>query len=271
MTYLIQLESGCLARRGLVGRRPRPGLHDQRSLPIQIRDEIRALIAAGTLRPGDPLHGEAELAVRFSVARPTLREALKLLEQDGEVEVRHGLGRFVASAIVRWPITRLESVGNMLHAMGSTVATQVVSVDTDEASEDEAVELGLQVGSRVVRLLRIRLLDGRPAVYSLDVVSGWIVENDVSAVDWTGSLRAYLEARGAYFASSRSGIRAVTLPRSFARAVNDKNTSAPWLLLTQTTFAPDGRAALYSLDYHRGGAFTFNVLRRSAETGKAGM
>ena len=175
------------------------GLRDQRSLPIQIRDEIRALIAAGTLRPGDPLPGEAELAARFSVARPTLREALKLLEQDGEVEVRHGLGRFVAPAVVRWPITRLESVGNMLHAMGSTVTTRVVSVEPDEASEDEATELGLQVGSRVVRLLRIRLLDGHPAVYSSDVVPGWVVDDDISAVDWTGSLRSYLEVPWSVF------------------------------------------------------------------------
>jgi DNA-binding GntR family transcriptional regulator len=54
--------------------------------------EIRTRILAGDMMPGDPLR-EAELAAAFNVARNTVREALRLLTQDGlaEHEVHRGV------------------------------------------------------------------------------------------------------------------------------------------------------------------------------------
>jgi GntR family transcriptional regulator len=221
------------------------------------------LVAEGGLRSGDRLPGETELAVRFSVARPTIREAFKLLEQDGEVTVRHGLGRFVAPAAVRWPITRLESVTEMLLAMGAKVTNQVVAVSELGASAEEAVALDQPLGSRVVRLERVRLIDGRPVIYSVDVIPGWVIHEDFAAIDWTGSVRTLLDKCGASMVSSSAHIRAVTLPKSAPTSLK-RGHLIPWLLMTQTHFAADGRRVLYSDDYHRGDTFTFNVLRRSA-------
>lgn len=50
-----------------------------------------AALLSGRLSPGSSLPPERELAASLGVTRPTLREALKKLDRDGFVSVRHGL------------------------------------------------------------------------------------------------------------------------------------------------------------------------------------
>src|SRR2546427_552984 len=62
-----------------------------REKPQQIADEIRSLIVAGTLSEGDSLGHEPDLVERFGVSRPSLREALRILEAEGLVTVVRGV------------------------------------------------------------------------------------------------------------------------------------------------------------------------------------
>src|ERR1700674_2942269 len=70
---------------------------EPRRLYLQIADQVRALIAAGEFQPGSRLPAERELARRFGVSRPTLREALIALEVEGYVDVRPGSGIVVTT------------------------------------------------------------------------------------------------------------------------------------------------------------------------------
>lgn len=67
--------------RGRLSDRPLP----RRGTPDLLASEIRNRILAGDLMPGDPLR-EADLADAFRVARNTVREALRLLTQEGLAE-----------------------------------------------------------------------------------------------------------------------------------------------------------------------------------------
>jgi GntR family transcriptional regulator, transcriptional repressor for pyruvate dehydrogenase complex len=62
-----------------------------REKPQQIADELRALIVAGELSEGDSLGREPELVERFGVSRPSLREALRILEVEGLITVVRGV------------------------------------------------------------------------------------------------------------------------------------------------------------------------------------
>ncbi len=55
-----------------------------------VATSLRRMIATGQLNDGDWLPPEAEMVTNFGVSRPTLREAFRLLEADGLVEIRRG-------------------------------------------------------------------------------------------------------------------------------------------------------------------------------------
>ena len=60
------------------------------SKPKQVAEELRSLIITGGLDEGDLLGTEAELLDRFDVSRPSLREALRILEAEGLISVLRG-------------------------------------------------------------------------------------------------------------------------------------------------------------------------------------
>jgi GntR family galactonate operon transcriptional repressor len=61
-------------------------------LSQQVVDEVRRLISEEYSQPGSRLPKESELAERFQVSRIVVREAMKILEDRGVVEVRAGRG-----------------------------------------------------------------------------------------------------------------------------------------------------------------------------------
>lgn len=65
------------------------------SLPDRIATEVERLIGAEQLKPGDQLPSEREMAQFLGVSRPSLREAVRILEARGRLAVRHGQGVFV--------------------------------------------------------------------------------------------------------------------------------------------------------------------------------
>jgi DNA-binding FadR family transcriptional regulator len=62
-----------------------------REKPQQIADELRGMIVSGQLSEGDSLGHEPDLVERFGVSRPSLREALRILEAEGLVTVVRGI------------------------------------------------------------------------------------------------------------------------------------------------------------------------------------
>jgi len=62
-----------------------------REKPQQIADELRRLIVSGELTEGDSLGHEPDLVERFGVSRPSLREALRILEAEGLISVVRGV------------------------------------------------------------------------------------------------------------------------------------------------------------------------------------
>ncbi|MDK2820256.1 MAG: hypothetical protein PWP31_221 [Clostridia bacterium] len=62
----------------------------------RVVDEIKQSIFEGKMTPGDRLPAERELAEMLGVSRTSVREALKMLEAQGLVTIRHGQGVFIS-------------------------------------------------------------------------------------------------------------------------------------------------------------------------------
>jgi GntR family transcriptional regulator, transcriptional repressor for pyruvate dehydrogenase complex len=63
----------------------------------EIVEQIRNLISLGELKPGDRVPSERDLAAMLGVSRPSVREAIMVLEAMGLIESRQGGGTFVRS------------------------------------------------------------------------------------------------------------------------------------------------------------------------------
>lgn len=220
------------------------------------------MIEKDGLAIGTQLPSESDLATTFEVGRSTVREALKLLEEDGRVHVRHGYGRFVAQIhAVEAPITKLESVTEMAERLGFQVSRRVLDLTSGRARPDEMQALGLQAGADVVRLTRLWTQEDDPLIYSVDVLARSLLGSEPEAVDWTGSLLAMLEQLGHRLVATTALIRAARIPEAAKKEVG-AHANDPWLLLVQRGSVADGTPVLYSHDYHRGDLFTFEALRR---------
>ncbi|MEL6913813.1 MAG: FCD domain-containing protein [Pseudomonadota bacterium] len=68
-------------------------------LSAAVVTQIELLILRGILRPGERLPAERDLAARLGVSRPSLREAIATLAEDGLLEARAGAGVFVADVL----------------------------------------------------------------------------------------------------------------------------------------------------------------------------
>jgi len=64
-------------------------------LYVQLRDQLRALVHAGDLRPGDRIPASRELAVALGVHRTTVANAYAELESEGLIQGHVGRGTFI--------------------------------------------------------------------------------------------------------------------------------------------------------------------------------
>lgn len=87
---------------------------------------LRRMVVDGQLKEGDFLPNEAELMSHFGVSRPTLREAVRVLESERLVEVRRG-SRTGARVRVPGPEIVARPAGLLLELSGATIADVMVA------------------------------------------------------------------------------------------------------------------------------------------------
>jgi GntR family transcriptional regulator, transcriptional repressor for pyruvate dehydrogenase complex len=87
---------------------------------------LRRMVVDGQLTDGDFLPNEAELMAHFGVSRPTLREAVRVLESERLVEVRRG-SRTGARVRVPGPEIVARPAGLLLELSGATIADLMVA------------------------------------------------------------------------------------------------------------------------------------------------
>lgn len=231
----------------------------------RLRNGILDLIREQKLSFGDRLPTEKEMAERFQVSRPTLREALKLLEQEAVIDVQQGRGRFLAAGAllsIARPITRFESVSQMVASHGYVAQTQLLGFATEPADAYIASRLSVPPGSPLIRVERLRRSEREPLVYSLDwMPKALFGEAFETPPDWSHSIVAMLAGIGRGPVASTANVRATVLPDEVA-TMHGLQGFGPALLIEEICYAADGTRVIYAKDYHRGSAFSFSFVRK---------
>lgn len=130
----------------------------------RVRRLLLERIATGSLRAGERLGAERDLATDLGVSRSTVRQALGALERAGEVRrvPGRGGGTFVRRRKVERDLSRVVGVPALLRAQGMTSGSRIVSTGIVTADDETAEALDLEAGGYVTDIVRIRLADGTP-------------------------------------------------------------------------------------------------------------
>jgi GntR family transcriptional repressor for pyruvate dehydrogenase complex len=126
----------------------------------QIIAQIRDAILSGKLKPGYRLASEKELADQFEVSKASMREALRVLEVMGLIEMRKGIsgGIFMAEVGMR---TTIHSIINFLHFQPITIKEitllryliepAVARIVAAKITDSDIRNLKMMVGEKVPR------------------------------------------------------------------------------------------------------------------------
>jgi GntR family transcriptional regulator len=136
------------------------GLPLYRRIEADLRDRIRT----GELPPGARVATEQELMERHGVSRATVRQALGGLIASGALEVRRGLGTYVAAGRFEHTIGGFYSFSREIERAGHRPGTRVLGLTVEPADPTVAAALMIELGAPVVALRRIRLADDEPIV-----------------------------------------------------------------------------------------------------------
>lgn len=206
------------------------------------------------LPPGTPVPPERTLSEQFNVSRTTVRQALHDLAVEGRIIRRQGRGTFVATPKVNQNV-QLTSYTEAMKAQGLRPGSRIVDVAVTEADDEVAGRLGLENGSLVTRVERVRYANGEPmaveTVY-LDHIRFPGIAEELSAEI---SLYAILEQRfGVVPIEAEETIETVLAPPSASRLLGSDATT-PMLLLTRSSRGADGRPVEYVRSLYRGDRF----------------
>lgn len=232
------------------------------SLRHRIADELRERLLAGELAAGSRLPSEPELARSLGVSRSSLRAAIALLEADGLLRSMHGSGTYVTHRpLLRNDLSRNFGVSEMIAATGNKPGTIRERAAREPAPEDVAAAFGVDPGTPLSVLRRVRTASGRPVVDATDWCSQEVLDPSELSSLGGGSVYSALAAQGL---AIHHGVASISPTRASREIAGRLDVTAGSLLLTlfQVDSTVLGEVVLVSLEHHLADAFEVSVYRR---------
>jgi len=176
------------------GREVAPAFVD-RSVPLyyQLANLLTEKIVSRELLTGDRLPTEVELVEQYGISRITVRQALRLLEEEGLIRREVGRGTFVTDYRPFTGGLKVEGSLEDVISLGQN-PVKVLSVQTVKAGPDDAEKMGIQVGDPIVRATRIRLYHDQPYSYIVNDLPAEIGKR-FSKNDWKGVVLKTIEEK----------------------------------------------------------------------------
>jgi GntR family transcriptional regulator len=241
-----------------IGRPTHTTLTDQTVLAIQ------EAIRLGKFPAGSQLPPEMELLQMMGISRTTLREALRILEEQRLIRKRRGLGTFVMERAIIKDMSRNFGITEMISQAGYTPGTRDFKILLDKASITLAEKLSIPDESMTVVIERVRTANNIPIVLTRDIMpqdylGSWMpTSTDLDGVSLYECLERSANIRIVDGLASFSPVRA-------SREIAEKlaiQRNALLLLIEQVDHDQDQRPVLYSAEYHLTDKFNFIIHRK---------
>ena len=246
----------------------------QESLTELTSNRLRAMIHEGTLKPGTRLPNEHKLAEALGVSRGTLRSALHMLQQQGLIWRRQGMGSFISEK----PIleNRLDlniGVTELIQSMGFTPGCKILEICINQADERMAEMMQVPVDTAMVEIRRIRTANALPVVASIDYFPLSILQQSPRPMDMDLLRQRLIERNSLYQVLEQDlhinieyGIAKLQPVKVDAHFIKQFGLDLPkgsvMLYMEQIDFDRNRHPLNLSLEYHVADFCTFSVYRR---------
>ncbi len=225
---------------------------------VQIRETLREEITGGTLKRGERLPPEHELATKFSVSRMTIRESIEDLVNEGLLYRRHGVGTFVAFPHLQRDHTRLTSFFDKAQEAGISVRARLLKLEVIAAKPKVAEALDIGTGSRVIHVKTLRYADNVPIT---------VHDAHVPHKLFAGIVNENLESQHLWSLFEKYGYRVKRAVQRLEAREADKEVAglmkvrqgAPILFKERTVYAEDGTPVEFTYCYNRGDMYSLTV------------
>ena len=188
--------------------------YSQEPLHAQLTSIFKRNVLMDRWTPGEKIPNQEELCRIFDVSLAVVRQAVDKLVAEGFLIKRQGKGTFVIDPRIRQGPRKLTSFTQELKAKGSSPGTVVLDKGMEKASSKLAKIFEISTGDEVVRIKRLRLIDGEPLGIQTFFCPKALVP-DLLSQDLTQSLYELVE--------KRYGLRIITADERYASIIIDED------------------------------------------------
>jgi GntR family transcriptional regulator len=226
-------------------------------LYIQIADQLISQIESGELQPGSQLTPERQLSTQMQVNRMTLRRALQVLQAQGLLVRKHGIGTFIADRKIDRQMETIFRFTSGMQNKGLNPGTKLIWVDVIPADPKIAEDLALHSSDQVFDILRLRSINQEPVM---------LESYKISLSRFPHLDRFNLEARSIYeifetefgvnINRSRQSFEPITATRYEAELLGIEVGTA-LMLETRVSYDDQDQPIEFGKDRYRGDRFRF--------------
>lgn len=223
---------------------------------VQLADRLRDAIQ--TLPEGSSVPSEKDLMDLSGVGRATARAAVSELVREGLLVAHRGRGTFTQRARLDTSLSRPSGFSETMTALGRTPNSRVLSVTTLPAIESIASRLGVSVGTSLLCIERLRLIEDEPCMLERTYVVAELVPG-LADRDLSGSMYQILSAEyGLVPSRGTESILSLNADAQVANLLGIPLASAV-LATTRVTHTSSGAPVEYTLRHARGDLCSFTV------------
>jgi GntR family mannosyl-D-glycerate transport/metabolism transcriptional repressor len=227
----------------------------------QIADAIREKIGNGEYKVGEALPTEAQLREEFSVSRVTVRQALKLLIENGELESVQGSGTYVKASKVNYDIYHQTSFNEKWAHLNVATHSEVIAFEITLPNLTMADNLNITEDDRIFYIKRVRFLDDNP----ITVEETWMPLDlfpDLTYEVMRNSKYDYIEnQKGMVIDRSEQEIVPILPPQNISELLGI-DPSQPIIEKRTRSYLLDGTVFEYSRNYFKSTDYKFTLVAK---------
>ncbi len=234
-----------------------------------VAEQLRKAIVTGAFEPGSQLPPEKELVEMLGVSRATLRESMRVLEEQGLIVRRHGIGTFVRTSPILQNLSLNYGITKMIRSAGLAPGSCYLDIREEVADTETAEYLKTEPNDKVIVVERVRTADDQPVVYSLDIFPSSFLREGIADLHSLKNRSIYEYFQTELDLTIHHGIAKlspVEADDDLARHL-DIHQGTPLLYIVQVDYLDEDHPILLAHEYHVPNAFEITVYR----TGPGGI